>query len=225
MFAEFSENVIRNHLNLLKRSKGLYCKYIIPVCIQILSKFPFFEVDSGDEEDEENDRQENNIAIDLTAEVSSSAGQVTNIHHNYPVLCNMFKDPDNQFEKVAMAVLLPSGAQNVRVELSQDGMTALVKYGWPKTMYTMEDLFKKHLANKQTTVCDPKVTCFKDALENVRERVDACPQSMIKVNLPIKVQTAVDSWMKGGIVRDDGTHVAYAEFKGHIKEYNTMSRN
>ncbi|KAJ6642859.1 hypothetical protein Bhyg_07815 [Pseudolycoriella hygida] len=34
------------------------------------------------------------------------------------------------------------------------------------------------------------------------------------------VQTASDSWTKGGIKRDDGTHIAFAEFKGYIKDYN-----
>lgn len=176
-------------------------------------------MESGDEqEDEEIDKQENEVI--LISESSTSNAAVTNIHHNYPVLCGMYKDPDNQFEKVVMAVSLPSGVQNVRVELSQDGMTVLVKYGWPKTMFTMEDLFKKQLANHQTSMCHPKVTCFKDALEKVRARVDECPQSMIKVPLPIKVQTAADSWTKGGVIREDGTNVAYAEFKGYIKEYN-----
>lgn len=31
LFAEFSPNVMRNHLNILKRSNGLYCKCTLPV--------------------------------------------------------------------------------------------------------------------------------------------------------------------------------------------------
>lgn len=169
------------------------------------------------EEDEDNDIQEVDEVDNCSVE-SMTTGGISNIHHNYPVLVDLFKDPDNQFEKVVLAVLLPSGVQNPRVELSDDGLTAFVKYAWPKTMYNMEDMFKKQLTTG-ITIHHPKILCFKNALEKVRKRVDMCPEAVIKVNLPIKVQTAIDSWFKG-IHREDGTNIAFAEFKGYIKEYN-----
>lgn len=73
----------------------------------------------------------------------SSAGgtvrSIADVNQNYPILWNVYKDPDNQFEKVVLAVLLPSGAKNVRLALSRDGMVAFENYAWPKTMFTMED--------------------------------------------------------------------------------------
>ncbi|KAJ6634577.1 hypothetical protein Bhyg_13151 [Pseudolycoriella hygida] len=204
LFGDFSTNVIRNHLNMLKMSYGIFLR------------------GESDEEDEvyEDKEVQKNEAVDFQLESSSGPGCITNIHHNYPVLCDMYKDPDNQFENVVLAVLLPSGIRNVRVELNNDGMAAIVKYVWPATMFNIEDLYKKSLSNNEINIFHPKVLCFKNALEKVRARVDASPEGVINVNLPIKVQTASDSWTKGGIKRDDGTHIAFAEFKGYIKDYN-----
>ncbi|KAJ6647980.1 hypothetical protein Bhyg_03205 [Pseudolycoriella hygida] len=201
MFADFSPNVIRNHLNVLKMRHGL-------------NLVPSDEEDGEDIDSMAADMAGNVPANHFAESFAKTEGSVTNIHHNYPVLCEMYKEPENQLEKVVVAVSLPGGAQNVRVEVSEDGMQCLVKYGWPKTMYTMDDLFRKQLENK-VNIVHPKVICFQ-----VRQRIDAIPDSVIKVNLPIKVQTAIDSWTKGGAKRDDGTNMAYAEFQGYVKEYN-----
>lgn len=56
--------------------------------------------------------------------------------------------------------------------------------------------------------------CFKAGLAQFRKKVDVAPDSIIKVGLPIKVQKAVDSWKKWGVVRDDGTQVLIAVFSG-----------
>lgn len=184
-----------------------------------------------DDDNEEIDEQEEGNArvIDLcSAELSSSAPStsvgtsraVNHVHQNYPILCNVYKDPDNQFEKVVLIAMLPGGSTNSRIELSDDGLIAYVKYSWSRTMIRMEDLFKRQLDNNEITTHHPKILCIQDALENVRHRRDLCPESVIKVNLPIRVQTAIDSWTKGGLKRPDGTDIAYGEFKGFIKEYN-----
>lgn len=200
---------------------------------------PFFYIktvlvdgEESDEGEEENNLNLNNlnlrhdpeIIIDVDAHNSSAvAGCITNIHQNYPILCNVYKDPENQFENVVLAVSLPGGAYEPRVELSADGMIALIKYGWPNSMFNIEDIFKKELDSNRINEFHPKILSFKNALEHVRDRVDARPEGLIKVNLPIKVQTAVDTWSKGGLKREDGTYVAFAQFKGFIKEYNKKS--
>lgn len=97
-----------------------------------------------------------------------------------------------------------------------DGTRAIVKYVWPKTMFTMEDLIKKQLEQQFISPHHPKVLCIQRALEKVRKIVGICPEAMIKVALPIRVETAIDSWTKGGLKRDDGAEIAYTEFKGYI---------
>ncbi len=183
-----------------------------------------------DDNDESDEQEQTNSVADLCspelalASTASTSGSTfrssIHTHQNYPILCNVYKDPENQFEKVVLIVMLPGGAKSARIELSEDGLVAFVKYSWSSTMYTMNDLFKKQLDSQQITAHHPKILCIQDALENVRQRRDMCPESVIKVNLPIQVQTAIDSWTKGGLKRPDGTDIAYAEFKGFIKEYN-----
>lgn len=80
----------------------------------------------------------------------------------------------------------------------------VVKYGWSRTMFIMEDLFRKQLHLHQINIHHPKVSCMKNALEKVRLRTNDRPAAVIKVPLPIKVQTVTDTWIKGGLERDDG---------------------
>lgn len=178
--------------------------------------------DSGEETDDKENDDKGNVdeVIDLSDISSPVVSCTTNIHQNYPVLCSVFKDPENQFEKVVLAVALPGGAIEPRIEVTEDGLVALVKYGWPRTIFNLDDLFMKELQSKAINEYHPKILCLKNALESVRERVDACPEGQIKVNLPIKIQTATDTWSKGRVKREDGTFLAFAQFKGYIKEYN-----
>lgn len=62
---------------------------------------------------------------------STSVGTSRPVNHvdeNYPILCNVYKDPDNQFQKVVLIAVLPGGSTNSRIELSDDGLIAYVKY-------------------------------------------------------------------------------------------------
>lgn len=118
-----------------------------------------------------------------------------------------------------MVVLLPSGAENVKAILNQDGVTVIIKYTWPPTLYNIQDLFKKQLASKTFHAYHPMVLCYKRGLEKVRKRIDEAPESEIKVTLPMRVQTSDISWKKWGITRDDGTQVFCGEFTGHMHEY------
>lgn len=145
----------------------------------------------------------------------SASSSIT--HQNYPILCETYKDPDTSHEKVVLAVALPSGAQNVKVELTDDGKMVIINYNWPNTMFDMKDMFKKQFAGKQIDIYHPKVVCLNNALENMRKCSDNAPNASIKVNLPLMVQTSTDTWTKSGLRREDGTQVIIAEFKGYIR--------
>lgn len=148
-----------------------------------------------------------------------ASGFVKYSHQNFPIVVEKFKDPVTEYEKLLVVVSLPSGSKNVKAELGDDGITVTIKYAWPKTMYDIQDLFKKQLTSKQFHLYHPMVLCYKNGLENVRKKIDMAPESSIKVNLPMKVQTAVDSWKHWGVIRDDGTQVFLAELSGYVKEY------
>lgn len=59
-----------------------------------------------------------------------------------------------------MVVTLPGGAQNLNVELQDDGYWVLIEYSWPKTMFNVKDLFKYQLDAGQFQVYHPMLTCF-----------------------------------------------------------------
>lgn len=154
---------------------------------------------------------------DVTFQVPVQSGSA---HHNYPMLCDIFKDPETQFEKVILAVCLPGGISNVTMEISDDGLTVEIKYNWPDCLFDMQDLFKKQLSSKKIYIHHPMVTCLKSSLENVRTRIDAAPEASAVITLPIKVQSTPESWVKWGIMRENGTQVIVATFTGYIKNYN-----
>lgn len=146
-------------------------------------------------------------------------------HKNYPILCESYKDPETANEKVALVVSLPAGAQNVTIELSDNGDTATVKYFWASTMYDMAELYGKMLAKKQIDLHHPRILCIKNGLEKCRKRNDEAPEAAIKVNFPIKVQTGGDSWSMSGVKKQDGTQVLMADFSGFVNDYHAKIRD
>lgn len=147
------------------------------------------------------------------------------IHRNYPIVCEMFIDPETASDKVALVVSLPAAAQNVTIEVSDNGEAASIKYFWPSAMYEMGVLFGKMLAKKELDLYHPRVLCIKNGLEKCRKRNDEAPEAAIKVVFPIKVQTGGESWSMSGVKKADGTQVLMAEFTGYVKDYNIKTRN
>lgn len=138
---------------------------------------------------------------------------------NYPIVCNTYVDPITDTEKVLLVVSMPGGSQNVKVELVDDGQSALIKYSWPKSMYDIDDLFRAQLDKNDLTSHHPLVLCFKAGLQETRKRIDFAPIASFKVNLPIKVQVAPGSCKRWGIMRADGTQVLISCFTGLAKDY------
>lgn len=143
------------------------------------------------------------------------------VHSNYPYVCEIYKNLENQMDMVILVVCVPSGAQDVKMELNDEGVTATIKYKWSKVICNMEDLFKKPLATNQVTVDHPKILSINAALQNLTNGIDNVPESEIQVRLPIKVQTAPETWTKRGVSRDDGSQIVVAEFLGYVKGYKT----
>lgn len=141
------------------------------------------------------------------------------MHQNYPIIVKEFICPNTETDKVLIVVSLPGGAQNTKVELHEDGLSVSVKYCWAKTIYNVKDLFKKQLSAGELQEYHPLVLSVKAGLAEARKKIDLAPESVIKIVLPIKVQTAVDSWEKWGVKRDDGTQIVLATFAGFDKDY------
>lgn len=181
--------------------------------------------DEPDNEDNKN-KDETSNDPDLNAcKAATSEGPTSGfddiVHQNYPVICEKYKDPSNQCEKLALVMQLPSGASNVKIELSDDGVSAIITYQWARSMFNMESLYQKQLTSQQLHIHHPKILCIKNGLQKYRQRIDIAPEAVVKVNLPIKVQTSRESWTKSGVKCEDGSHVLLADFTGFIKNYNT----
>lgn len=136
------------------------------------------------------------------------------------MLCETYKDPDNGLDMVHLVVLLPGGAKDPKLELNKDGTEVLIKYSWPKTMFTMEDLFQRPLAQKTVKIHHPSILSLKNGLEKARERIDVAPTSEIRICLPIKVQTGIQNYKISGATRNDGSQIIVANFTGYVKDYN-----
>lgn len=161
--------------------------------------------------------EDDHHTADTSGAVTSAVQQIS--HQNYPIVCEVYQDPDNQCEKLSLVVSLPAGASNVKVETTDDGETAIVKYQWSKTMIDMGDLYQKLLANRQIGLHHPRILSIKNGLGKNRQRIDA-PDGLMKITLPIKVQTGIDSWSKFGVKRDDGTQILVVDFTGFVKSTN-----
>lgn len=234
IFSGFTANVVRNHLNLLKRENGLYRKLhqIFEICHRrSQKKLLLVDGDSDNETPTNNDDEivessgaENTASNNEKPITDSPCGFINIFHHNYPVICEVYKDPESELDKVAMVLTMPAGAQNVTIEISDGGDTATIKYKWIQSMYSMRDLFARMMATRQIAIHHPRVMCIKKGLEKSRKRIDTAPEGLIKITLPITVQTSADSWSQNPVKKDDGTLILMADFTGYVKEYTAKIR-
>lgn len=156
----------------------------------------------------------------------SCANLVSELGFNkYPYLVESYKDTVTHVDMVFLAVSIPGGATNVRLDLNASGTAAIVSYKWPSCFITMEDLFRKSLAQKHMTIHHPKVIAARNGLEKVSIRRDVEPDASITIPLPIPVQTDDATWSHRGEKRQDGTMFLLADFKGHLNDFNRSAPN
>ncbi len=154
-----------------------------------------------------------------TSGLDTSIAGVSMIHQNYPTIITRYVCPVTDTEKVLLAATVPAGVQDLKVELHDDGIGVSIKYSWPKVMYSTDDLFRKKLTTEGFNAYHPMILSFKNALENVRKKIDVAPDGVMKFTLPVKVQTGIGSWEKWGAKREDGSHAVMAAFSCYVKDY------
>lgn len=161
--------------------------------------------------------------MDSNTDFQSASSVDKSLKLNYPVVITQYVCPETENEKVLIVVSLPGGATDPDIALQDDGFWVLVKYTWSKTLFTVRDLFKPQLDDGEFQEYHPMPTAYKNGLYKVRKRIDLAPNGLIKVFLPIKVQTTASSYKIWGIKRPDGTNIALATFTGFTKEYVTKA--
>lgn len=115
---------------------------------------------------------------------------------NYPIIMKQLTCPETQTEKVLLVVALSGGAQDMKVVLHDDGIGVSIKYTWPKITYDVNDLFRKKLQAQGFHEYHPMIFCYQSGLEQVRKKIDVALDGLIKMVLPVKVQTSISSWAK-----------------------------
>lgn len=216
-FKDFSVNVIRNHLNIVKQKNGLFRKYNLSWCFLFYSS-PFITVTNDDDADKEEsnvaERPERMTVHDDDEEPVIETNATST--HNAPFLMEVYKE--NNVEKLHLALALPGGATGIRFDLSTSGTSLDIEYKWPVFLYQMDKLFRK-IITKDVTLQHPRIESFSTALEKHRSNIDSAPICKIHVNLPIAVQTGQTTWSKTGMKSDDGSLILLADFSGLEKDY------
>lgn len=164
---------------------------------------------------EDNQNRSNAFLNSIKTDLSNNTSLVE--HTNYPCICEKFLDPFTGNEKVLVVVNIPSGAQNVEIDICSDGDHITLSYYWAKLMYSAEDLFKADLQSEKPY--HPKILAVLNGLERIRLQIEEVPKSIMRIKLPIKIQTSQDSWIKKEIQGKDATQVVIAEFQGFKKTY------
>ncbi|KAI9556051.1 hypothetical protein GHT06_018618 [Daphnia sinensis] len=146
------------------------------------------------------------------------------VHHNQPALVTVYKDPETQQEKVFILKSLPGGSTEVEFSFVGNGpgsSTAHIKHSWPPVMFDIDSLFAEvSIRNEKISQFHPKIVALKNELENNLDSVDAIPQAVIEVPLPIPVQTAKASYQFIGIKTPDGSAIMIADLTAYQNSYS-----
>jgi hypothetical protein len=145
------------------------------------------------------------------------------VHHNQPALVTVYKDPETQQEKVFILISLPGSSVESEFSLADNGpssSTAIIKYYCPPVMFDIDSLFAKfNIRNEKISPMHLKIIAMKTELENNSDSVDAIPQAVIEIPLPIPVQTAIDSYKFVGGKKPDGSIFVIADLNAYQNSY------
>lgn len=119
---------------------------------------------------------------------------------------------------MTVSTLLPSGATQYDVTLSDDGRQLRVMFEWPASMYDMSNLFREELADGVQPY-HPKFIAHRAELKNVRATKIQRPKSWFIIRLPIVVQTDRASVKRTPRKREDGSKILVIELIGLPNEY------
>ena len=115
-------------------------------------------------------------------------------------------------EKYTVLIVLPSGVSDgdVVVPAKDDGTDeVLFSYPWTEEFVNINELYEKELTNKTLSISHPEIMAMKESLRDVKHSIDDIPKSVIKIKLPVKVQTSHHSYEHDTIVTKlkEGNHL------------------
>ena len=149
------------------------------------------------------------------------------VHHNQPVLMEVYLDPDTNSEMLIILASLPGGVTHVEFSLVGSGpgsSTARITYNWPKISFNMEAVFAKKIASGMPS-CHPKIVALKNGLKATRSCIDEIPQGVIELTLPIPVLTNADSIFRSGGKKEDGSMLLIVELTAYQTAYTVKKED
>ena len=114
-----------------------------------------------------------------------------------------WSDPITGEDKFTVLIVLPSGVNSVELNVPpcDDGTDKLeVKYKWSNGFINMQTLFCHEITKLNYAIRHPEIMAIKESLKKYRSSIDETPTSTMKVQLPIKVQSAPSSYSHDVIV-------------------------
>lgn len=139
------------------------------------------------------------------------------VSKNEPYILTTYKNPGSLDEYVLIIMPIVSGAQNVRYELSEDGLIVNVKIEWPRTMcLDIEKLFKNEGGEKPLH----KILAIEGELSLCRDNMKSTPITEISIRLPFAVQTSPAEHIIHGYEGADGCKVLRIELPAFKKLYS-----
>jgi len=172
------------------------------------------ELDEDDDEEEGEDEDDSDTAI---------------THVNQPVQTVVFREPQSRIEKVLILAALPGGVSDASFSLDGIGpgtRTGKITYRWPYTLIDYERIFSEEIENRFMTKEHPKVEALKQELEKKRNNIDSVPEAIVKIDLPIPVQTDKKSIsIKGKTIGNGGTTILEVELTAFQSLYTVSDRD
>lgn len=245
-FLKFSSHLFRGAFNEIRMAHGTGCTYFNKlhdlIVFLIFSRIPNILVKRLNSEVAVD--QENRAGCSGTNPGSFSDGPKTIenghpfagsdagdldpkiVHYNQPVLMTVYTDPITEKEKVCVIASLPGGATDVEFSVVGSGpgtSTARITYSWPKTAFSIDEIFAKSIKEGTLTPCHPMILELKKELQNNRASVDAVPRGAMELTLPIPVQTDSDTISHSGGKKEDGTMLLIVQLLAFQNAYTVKN--
>ena len=183
----------------------------------------------GSNEDEEGDDDVDSIDADGEYDcILQSAGELEESLATSGVwrplyLLSRYKDTDSRDDRIALAVLLPSGVHEhpdgIQVEI-ENGSVVRVVVPWPVVLTDTHRLLKNFLEGAgvaRIDRTDPMVGGFNDALRALHPERNAKREAVARIHLPFSVKPDASRWLCS--YEGSGTKVLIIKMEGPTSRF------
>lgn len=133
--------------------------------------------------------------------------------YNSPKHIWVHTDMRSKCKFVNIALPIFSGSQDIRFNITEDGMNISVHYNWAEEFCSPEKLFYHEIGKNGVTKDHPKIHALATKLLDNGISEVSIPKGMTTIKLPMKVQRENGSWTKNALKTQKGTQIILLTFK------------